>query len=371
MDFANKLKIARKAIGYTQEKVEQQTGIGKSSLSAFEKGEREPKFSQLAQLAEVYKKSVEFFLSDEAIVKPVMLWREVPSSEEEKKLIEAEFNKLCEQYHKLEIITGQVRNVKLPQPDVDNPKDFTFGQSEAFAGKVQRELCLGDIPSSSLKKVLEEKFLVKIFHLKFSGSSISTYSPVYEYAVLLNSDQRTKQWRRNYDLAHELFHLCTMNLFKSDRTTENQPMEMEEKFANAFASKLLLPTDIVKERIEKAKDKNGRVNYEALYEIAREFGVSTDALLWRMVYLYNKTTEEIENLIKEIKELEANRPSRFSDEPEKLPERYCRLAITALNEGKLSLMQFAKYMDISYKQAQEYLIEDKDFTDEKISISVA
>jgi transcriptional regulator with XRE-family HTH domain len=127
MDFANKLKIAREAIGYTLKKVEVQTGIGSSSLSDFENGKREPKFSELAKLADIYKKSIEFFLSDEKIQEPVMLWREVPLSEEEKKLIEAEFNKLCEQYHKLEVITGQVRNVKLPQPDVDNPKDFTFG----------------------------------------------------------------------------------------------------------------------------------------------------------------------------------------------------------------------------------------------------
>ncbi|MBA7715445.1 hypothetical protein ES703_124491 [subsurface metagenome] len=34
-------------------------------------------------------------------------------------------------------------------------------------------------------------------------------------------------------------------------------------------------------------------------------------------------------------------------------------------------MQFAKYMSMSYRKAQEYLTEDEDFKDEKISISVA
>ena len=34
-------------------------------------------------------------------------------------------------------------------------------------------------------------------------------------------------------------------------------------------------------------------------------------------------------------------------------------------------MQFSRYMGISYRKAQEYLVDDEDFTDEKISISVA
>jgi molybdenum-dependent DNA-binding transcriptional regulator ModE len=42
-----------------------------------------------------------------------------------------------------------------------------------------------------------------------------------------------------------------------------------------------------------------------------------------------------------------------------------------LRDGKLSLIQFAKYMGISYKKAQEYLMDEEDFTDEKISIPVA
>jgi len=108
-----------------------------------------------------------------------------------------------------------------------------------------------------------------------------------------------------------------------------------------------------------------------LDEIAREFGVSLEALLWRMLYLYNKPVEEIDKYIEQAKKVKTSRPLRRSDEPDKLPERYCSLAIRALREGKLSLMQFAKYMDLSYQQAHQYMSGDEDFTDEKVSISVA
>ena len=90
-----------------------------------------------------------------------------------------------------------------------------------------------------------------------------------------------------------------------------------------------------------------------------------------MLYLYNKSGEDIEEYIEQAKSLKINRPLRQSDKPDKLPERYCVLAQRALREGKLSLMQFAKYMDMNYRQAGEYLAEDEDFKDEKISISIA
>jgi len=369
MDIGRKLESARKAIGYTQEKAALESGIGKSSICEFEKSKREPKFSQLAKLAEVYRKTVDFFLSDESPVENLMLWRDAPSIEEEIKQTEAEFRQLCEQYHKLELLMGQKRSVRLPQPEVTMPEEFDYNQANLLAEKTRNEFQLGDIPSMSLKQTLEEKFYVKIFHLDFSGSAISTISEQFGPAILLN--RRNKLWRRNFDLAHELFHLLTWGIFRKGVPENIEPSQVEEKYANAFASKLLLPTDSVKNKIDSVSGQCGKVSFEALDEIAREFGVSLDALLWRMLYLYNKSGEDIEKYIEQAKSLKINRPLRQSDEPDKLPERYCSLAIRALNEGKLSLMRFAKFMDMSYKQAGEYLAEDEDFKDEKISISVA
>jgi Zn-dependent peptidase ImmA (M78 family) len=154
-------------------------------------------------------------------------------------------------------------------------------------------------------------------------------------------------------------------------STDIEPTEREEQFANAFASRLLLPTDIVKNRIESAINENREISFEALDEIAREFAVSLDALMWRLLYLYNKPVEHIENYIAHAKNIIDILPKRKSDEPEELPERYWRLATRALREGRLSLMQFAKYTGISYKDAQKYLLEDKDVADEKIPIFAA
>jgi len=368
MDIGARLKIAREAIGYTLQKVAEKTMIGESSISEFEHSKREPKFSQLSALAEIYKKPIEYFLTDKNFVPDLMLWREPPIIEE-KGEIEAQFRLLCEQYHKLEILMGETSTETLPQTS-ESQEEFDYKKAERLAENTHRIFGLGEIPSTSLRHILEERFHVKIFHLAFQGSAISNFSEAYGPAILLNNDTHYRTWRRNFDLAHELFHLLTWKIFRNGETESMVPGNDEEKLANAFASRLLLPTDMVKERIDKIKNKNGRVSLESLDEVAREFGVSLDALLWRLLYLYDKSANEIEGYIDNAKTLRIQRPSRISDQPDELPERYCSLAIKALNEGKLSLIQFAKYMGIGYKKAQEYLREERPFMDEEDEIFI-
>ena len=365
MDIGRRLKIARDAIGYTLEKAEQESGIGKSSLSEFENAKREPKFSQLSKLAEIYKKRIEFFLSDELPGPNMVLWRDAPETEEEIKITEAEFQELCEQYHKLEILTGEAKSVKLPHPDVRDPEEFDFGKAELFAKQVQDTFRLGDVPIASLKRILEEMYYIKIFYLDFKGSAISIVSKEFGPAILLN--RRNKQWRRSYDLAHELFHILTWDVFRSK---SKEASENEEKLADAFASRLLMPEESIKDKVRASMNEDGQISFNQLDDIARKFDVSLEALIYRIATIYRFKKKETATYIDSAKKHLGTCKPRASYSPNKLPERFCDLAQLALREGKLSLMQFKKYMGLSYKEAQEYLTEDEGFKDEKISISV-
>jgi XRE family transcriptional regulator, fatty acid utilization regulator len=365
MDIGIRLKIAREAIGYTLERAEKESGIGASSLSEFENEKREPKFSQLSKLAEIYKRTIDFFLTDEPITDPIMLWRDGPSSIEEKRETEIEFQRLCQQYHKLELCTRESRKVAFPQADIANSEQFSWPQAELFARKVQKELCLGDIPSTCLKKVLEERYYVKIFHLEFSGSAISTISSEFGPAVSLNA--RNVSWRRNFDLAHELFHLLTWSIFRSK---SKEPTDIEEKLANSFASALLMPEDFAV-KIRAAMSEKGKITFDEIDNLAREYEVSLDAVVCRLANIFRIKKEETSKYRSAAANWATFHRYRESDNPGTRPERYCDLAQRALKEGRLSLMQFAKYMGISYKKAQEYLTDDEDFTDEKITIPVA
>jgi Zn-dependent peptidase ImmA (M78 family)/DNA-binding XRE family transcriptional regulator len=367
MNIGEKLKIAREAIGYTLKKASDESNIGESSISEFENSKREPKISQLNKLAEAYRKDIEFFFTDAPLVENVMLWRKKPENEADKKKVEAEFRQLCEQYYNLELCTGEFQKVDLEKVPNRKLENFSYSQVESLATRTRRSLNLGSYPSDALKRRLEEQWRIKIFYRDFQGSAISNVSD-HGPAILLN--RKNVEWRRNFSLAHELFHILTWGIFHTDDVPSDEPTDREETLADVFASSLLLPAEPFKDRMAFYADENDELSFDSINNIIREFGVSSDTFFWRLHNLLcNKSKEETRKHLELAKKLSATQSPRQSEEPDELPERYCHLAQRAIREGRLSLIQFAKYMGISYKNARKYLAEDKDVTDEKISIT--
>ncbi len=75
-----------------------------------------------------------------------------------------------------------------------------------LAKDTSRMMGLGQRPSSSLHKVLEQEYGVKILYYPLAyGSAASMVHADMGKAVVINANE--VPWRQNYDLAHELFHL--------------------------------------------------------------------------------------------------------------------------------------------------------------------
>ena len=85
-----------------------------------------------------------------------------------------------------------------------------------------------------------------MFYLDFepSGTAACTQSPTFGAAVLLNA--KNARWRRNFDLAHELFHLLTWNVFNPASGSSTERPAREEQLADRFASNLLMPEESVR-----------------------------------------------------------------------------------------------------------------------------
>ncbi len=74
MSLPERLKYAREQSGLTLARACKKTRLRESSLSDYETGKREPKFSQLQELATAYNTSIAFLLSDKPISKATVLW---------------------------------------------------------------------------------------------------------------------------------------------------------------------------------------------------------------------------------------------------------------------------------------------------------
>jgi len=350
MNIAKNLKIARRDAGLTLKQVAERSGIDDSCLSSFENGRSEPRLAQLDKLAALYHLSLSYFFEESAPRQPLVMWRNKPEDNTE---IQAQFLESCRQYRQLEIWTDEVSETKLPIPDTSGNR-FGYPRVEGMASDARKALGLGERPGESLYWVLEEVYGVKIFHLDLgqAGAAACAISEDFGEAILLNV--RCSRWRRNHDLAHELFHLLTWEAFGHSEGICD-PTKQEEKFATCFAGNLLLPTDIVKAAIYKVADSVGKIPFSKLDTVAREFDVSLESLLWRMHFLFSWQEAQTLEFVESAREYVKTAWREGGPEPPLSPERYRALAIMALQSGDISLGRFAKFMKISRTEAEFYI----------------
>ncbi len=302
----------------------------------------------------------------------VVLWREKPSEGAEK--IEVEFLRLCEQYHNLEVWTKEKVSARLPSVDTEKSR-FGYSQAEELAKLFRREFPLGDYPAHALLNVLEEICGLKIFHLNFepSGTAASTFSDTFGPAILLNA--QNCRWRRNHDLAHELFHLLTWRLFRENLepgTEGFSPTNREENLATCFARHLLMPADPLRTAVNN-RMKDGKVKFEDLFDVAREFDVSIESLLWHMHFLYGRSPVDAEKTRENISRAKILSPL-FEDRSQipapSRPARFHALAVKALRRGEISVGRCAEYLGISRQQAMKY-VEQEATDNEEIQVAPA
>ena len=136
-------------------------------------------------------------------------------------------------------------------------------------------------PCQILLRALEDVICVKIFFLDFEPTvtAAGSLSDRFGAAILLNS--RNVSWRRNFDLAYELFPLLTWEVFRvpvseSAATSSTR----EEQLVNCFAGHLLLP-EALKTAVSKLLREKKTLDFEDLFDIARQFAVSVP-VVWQM-----------------------------------------------------------------------------------------
>jgi Zn-dependent peptidase ImmA (M78 family)/transcriptional regulator with XRE-family HTH domain len=357
MAIGERLKHARDSLNLTLYDVESRTQIGVSTLSEFENNKREPKLVQLKSLADLYGRPMSFFLEEGELAREVVLWRERPTSPRAEEL-QVRLLTLAEQYHNLEVWCEDRPDIQLPMESGD-PGRYDYPDAEALAHRVRNLLGLGERPGQTLLRVLEEVCKVKVFHLAFepTGSAASTLSSRFGAAVLLNA--KNVRWRRNFDLAHELFHLLTWRIFRQAVSDESvEPTEQEEGLAGCFASVLLMPQEAIVAAVNAAKAGRAKLGFDDLFEVARQFDVSIDALLWRMKSVYRIPPDKVHGYIESFRGQMSYWDDRQRDDPPSRPLRFRALARHALRKGMISAGRYAEYLGISRREAMQVVEQD-------------
>jgi Zn-dependent peptidase ImmA (M78 family)/DNA-binding XRE family transcriptional regulator len=354
--LGKRVRDARVRLSLSQQQLAKEIGFSASQIvSQIEKGERDVKAWELVNLAKVLRIDVSQLLAvEEPQPSAPVLWRKYP--EADKELIEAEFLQRCQQYALLEKLCGVVIKEELPTREVGY-KILTYEYAEALGEEIRNQFALGSRPASSLSGILEEKYGVKIWYENLDEGSAASTKGSFGAAILMNATEAP--WRRNFNFAHELFHLITWPSFSTESLYEDRELWNEvERRANAFASSLLLPSEELSEAFE-SRIKDNRVEYTDLIEVGREFGVSTEALLYRLLHLGFFQKDVVDSLLEDDNFRSLDKSFRLTDwwKPPDIPERFGRLAFVAYQKGKLSRARLAEYLNTSLIDLSNTLLE--------------
>ncbi len=297
--LGQQLRGVREGLGLTQEEVAQHLGLSSYQIVSYiESGKRELKASELVKLLRLYHKDIpDLFPPEKEMLRdPAVLWR---SKEDDKKALNLEkrFLNICRNYHLLERKVGDVSERPF-EPWRISQRKLNYEVVQGKAREICAELSLGNRPATSLPKILEEQLYFKIIYLDLRGAG-SAASTVGDFgpAILLNT--RSAPWRRNYDLAHEFFHILTWETFEPGEvhcSNDREGKSQADKFADAFASALLLPKQIFTAEVEK-RIEDKKVSWLDIVQIAIEFEVSTEAVLWRAVHLKLLNKDHVDKVI--------------------------------------------------------------------------
>lgn len=354
MSVGSRLKFARDGVGLTLKQVEARTNFGVSSLSEWENGVRDPSLAQLAQLSKLYRRSTSFFLEEGEPPLDIVLWREKPA--DDRADIERQLIQLAENYHHLEACCGDPRPTSLKiQNHPESP--MSFEDAERLAHDFRQSNALGDRPGNLLLRVLEEVCHVKVFHLPFepTGAAACSQSERFGAAVLLNA--RNVRWRRNFDLAHELFHLLTWDVFRVGEHS-HAPSPEEERLANVFSGRLLMPPEALRLAVNEQRKGSQQLDFDDLFEIARQFDVSVQALLYQMSDAHLIARERVKPTLAALSAKLEFWDRLQEDSPKTRPIRFEALAREAIEKGLISTGKFAEYMGLTRTQAMKMIASE-------------
>lgn len=356
-ELGRKLKEARERLEINITDAAKRLGYPSyQTLSKIENGEREVKVSELSTFAKIYFCKITDFVQAEGAEKraPELLWRKAPKGSKKIEL-EAEIFKYAEQGAFLENVLGIKQEDHLHNIKATADQIKTYSDISELSNTISGLLDLGKRPAFSLQKILEQDFNIKVLYydLGADGSAASMVDDEMGSVIVINS--REVPWRRSFDLAHELFHVITWDFASPEALRDPSTFKDIEKKADLFASNLLLPSAEVEREINNQSG-DGSITYGDIVDISIDFGVSTQALVYRMKSLRMISWDQATKIANDPELLERNKKARkqeFKEVP--ISERLCSLAIRCLRKGHISRGKFAEIVQIERPEIDDYI----------------
>jgi Zn-dependent peptidase ImmA (M78 family)/DNA-binding XRE family transcriptional regulator len=357
-----RIKHARDLLNLTQEQVSAAMGFkDRQTLSDIENGKRSVKTDELERFADVLDQEYDYFLDPFTVVAEAQYsWRASPEVPEE---VLDSFEARASGW------VGMLRWLRAQAPAAQNPLGFalrldmhsTFEQAQRSAELLAQQLQLGRVPALKLAQCIEQDLDIPVLFVDAEthlprGSISGAACHLADLGVIL-VNRRESAVRRNFDLAHELFHSLTWERMKpehreSNSTEARQRTKRVEQLADNFAAALLMPRASLDALIDPERQKD--VKY--LADVAVQLRVSVGALGWRLRSLGRIDEATREKLAK----VRGAEPA--GELPRPFSESFVKQLHVALDKGRVTARKAARTLSLSLQDLAQ-LFETYELSD--------
>jgi Zn-dependent peptidase ImmA (M78 family)/transcriptional regulator with XRE-family HTH domain len=364
-NIAKRLKAAREDAGLTQQQLSDALGFkDRQTVAAIEAGIRKISADELLKAMQILGKDLEYFTD------PFRLdgegnfsWRFDPDVKDHLDDFESRAGSWLALY---KVLAPESAVMASGPGDAPGPNQATPGFKEPWprtsplslaltprssyedahnaASWLSGEWQLGDVPADRLEGAIRERLRALVLYVDAPhGISGAAFRLPEFNAILIN--RKEPAGRRNFDLAHELFHLLTWETIRPAHTESGMlnAKGRPEQLANCFASSLLMPERVIRKWLDAFpsfphKDREWWNNW--LNDRAYDLRVSTPALQWRMVQLGLLSKGDVDNTLDWFAEREMVTPRPFSEE-------FVHALHSGLNAGRVSVRRAAALLGMT------------------------
>lgn len=338
----SRIKTLREEKGLTQDQVAASMGFAnRQTVADIEAGKRRIQPEELIRLTEIFGVDLEHLTDPFRLVGEGRFnFRTGDVSGGVIDEFEAQAGRWIATYRELRSEAG-VRASRLTHK-LDLGERSSFEDAQEAGEQVHALWNLGDVPAARLPEAIREELDTEVLFVDappgLSGAAIEL--PGLN-AILINRSEPAG--RRNFDLAHELFHLLTWEAMPPTRV---EPREIPrrkgnrvERLAENFAGALLMPGRILRDRWE---DRGDEELTDWLNRTATDLQVTALALKWRLVAANLLAKAEVQGI--DDRDLAGNGGAAQAPPPPPFSPDFVARMHDAVEAGRLSLAKATRLL---------------------------
>ena len=347
-----RMKALRQERGLSQDGMAQLFGFkDRQTVSAIETGVRRVAATELLLVAEALEVPLEFFSDPFRVDGEVRFsWRQNGVGRSELAGYERTAGTWIGAYRTLSSQIG--KRPPLMRRALGLTKSSRLDEASDAGERFAKEFELGEVPAQRLAMAMQDRLgiLVLIVDAYRGISGAACRLPELDAVLIARGEVAG---RRNFDLAHELFHILTWDAMPPAHTEKAIDFggNRTEQLANNFASALLMPTDFV-ESFADWRRLEGDSLVLRLNAAADVLGVTSSALRWRLLAL-GHITAATARALPEVALRHNGRGKAEDVKPPLFSPSFAEVIVTAIDRGHLSVRKAAKLVGLPIDGLEE------------------